>query len=84
MRQFHENQHEEHDRFSTYGNNDMMKKMMMKYQMKQMMEKFMNTDSYENTDFEMSYSPEHKFHHKDHSSKSRFNLGSMLRQVSFY
>jgi len=80
MRQFHENQHEEHDSFSSYGQYDMMKKMMMKYQMKQMMEKFMNTDSYENTDFDMSYSPEHKFHHKDHRSKSRFNLG-MLRQA---
>merc|ERR1711971_966400 len=79
MRQFHDNQHEEHDRFSSYDQYDMMKKMMMKYKMKQMMEKFMNADSYENSNFDVSYSPEHKHHQKDHSSKSRFNFGMLRR-----
>jgi len=73
MRSFHENQHEENERFSSHNQYDMMKKLMLKYQMKQMMEDYMTADSYKKDDNDMPYSG--KFDHQDHKSKARFNLG---------
>merc|ERR1712123_16301 len=78
MRSFHENQHEEYERFSSHNQYDMTKKIMLKYQMKQMMEDYMTADTYKKEDHDMPYSG--KFDHQDHKSKGR-DAGDVVKNI---